>query len=93
MNKPLVVVVWADAEDPAEGKAWLDQEDVDTFSCHSCTVESVGYLLSKTDKYVTLAADWIEDLKHYGRVTKIPSAMIVSLEYYGARQKEPPEMA
>ena len=75
--KPLVLVTWDDAEDPADGKTWLDEEDVDTFSQHRCTVQSVGFLVSKTDKYVTLGGDWIEELKHWGRITKIPSGMIV----------------
>jgi hypothetical protein len=76
----LVRVTWDDAEDPSEGKTWLDQEDVDSFSRHNCTVVSVGYLVSKTTKYVTLAADWIGDLKHYGRLTKIPTGMVTEIQ-------------
>jgi hypothetical protein len=80
----LVKVTWDDAEDPSDGKTWLDTEDVETFAAHACTVESVGYLVSRTAKYVTLAADRIEGLGHYGRVTKIPTGMVVSLVELGA---------
>lgn len=78
MKKELVVVIWDDAEDPAEGKTWLDEEDVARFSVHNCTVESVGYLISKTAKYLTLGGDWIDELHHWGRVTKIPMGMVLS---------------
>lgn len=80
MEKRLVRVTWDDAEDPADGKTWMDAEDVASFSKCNCTVQSIGYLVSKTEKYVTLAADWIEGLNHWGRVTKIPTGMIVKQE-------------
>lgn len=76
----IVRVVWDDAEDPSEGKTWLDGEDVEKFSTHDCTVESVGYLVSQTEKYVTLGADWIDELKHWGRVTKIPAGMVTRID-------------
>ncbi len=75
-DKPLVLVIWDDAEDPEDGKTWMDDADVEAFSTQSCTVTSVGYLLSQTEKYTTLAGDWIEGLGHYGRVTKIPAKMV-----------------
>lgn len=80
MPKPLVVVTWDDAEDPDDGKTWMDEADVAAFSKQECTVVSVGYLLSKTDKYVTLAGDWIEKLQHSGRVTKIPTQMVTEIQ-------------
>lgn len=79
----LVKVVWDDAEDPADGKTWLDAEDVETFAAKSCTVESVGWLMSKTAKYITLAADRIDGLGHCGRVTKIPRGMALEVEDLG----------
>ena len=88
----LVRVIWDDAEDPADGKTWMDEEDVKTFSTHNCTVSSVGYLVSKTAKYVTLAADWIEELHHYGRVTKIPANMVVSLTELEASDAKKPSI-
>ena len=77
---PLVLVTWEDAEDTADGKTWMDDEEVKTFSQQSCTVVSIGFLISKTTKYVTLAGDYIEKLGHYGRVTKIPAGMVVQTE-------------
>ena len=75
-----VEVIWDDAEDPADGKTWMDEEDVETFSKHNCTITSLGYLVSKTEKYVTLGGDWIAELKHWGRVTKIPTGMIIEVK-------------
>lgn len=76
--KQLVVVVWDDTEDPKSG-GWLDQADMETFVGENCMVESVGFLVSKTNKYVTLSADWIKKLGHWGRVTKIPTGMVESI--------------
>ena len=96
IEKPLVMIVWDDAEDPDDGKTWMDQEDVEAFAARHCVVRSVGYLVSKTDKYVTLAADWIEQLGHFGRVTKIPAGMVIAIESVAAsataNQEEKPEM-
>lgn len=78
-KKPLVLVTWRDAEDPSEGKTWLDEEDVASFAVHDCVVESVGYVISHTDRYVTIGGDWIGELKHWGRVTKIPTGMITQM--------------
>ena len=78
--KQLVLVTWDDAEDQDATKTWMDEEDINTFSQQNCTVASVGYLVSKTSKYVTLAADWIDKLGHYGRITKIPTGMVVKIE-------------
>ena len=75
--RSFVCVQWDDAEDSF--KAWMDEEDVAAFSTHTCTVVSVGYLISRTDKYVTLGGDWIEELHHWGRVTKIPVSMVVRI--------------
>lgn len=80
MNKPFVKVTWDDAED--QGGTWLEEAEVEEFADHNCTVVSVGYLVSKTGKYLTLAADWIDELKHYGRVTKIPVGMVISVEEF-----------
>jgi hypothetical protein len=78
IDKPLVRVVWNDAED-SDG-TWSDESEVEAFANHDCTVESVGFLVSKTDKYVTLAGDWIPHTKQHGRVTKIPAGMVGKIE-------------
>jgi hypothetical protein len=79
MTPPFVLVVWEDAEDPRSG-GWLDAQDIEAFANSECLTRSGGYLVSKTAKYTTLAADWIEGLGHYGRVTKIPAGMIRSTD-------------
>lgn len=78
-----VICEWEDAEDPSEGKTWLDDEDLASFAKHDCLVRSGGWVKSHTDKYLTLVADEIPELKHYGRTTKIPVGMIRSLKDLG----------
>ena len=76
--KPIVFVSWHDAQDHSE--AWANEADVAEWSTQNCLILSVGFLVSKTEKYVTLAADWDEDDKNYGRITKIPAGMVVELK-------------
>lgn len=75
--KKLVLVVWNDAQDHAD--KWVDAADAEAFSDIECTITSVGYLVRKTDKYVTLAGDFDAIDNDYGRVTKIPVGMIQSI--------------
>ena len=79
----LIEVGWDDAEDPPEGKAWLDEAEVEEFSTQTTLVKSCGYLVSKTDKYLTVAGDYIEKLEHRSRVTKIPVGAIVTIREIG----------
>lgn len=76
--KPLVLVMWIDAQDHHE--KWVDAADAEKFGEESCMIASVGFLIRKTEKYVTLGADWDEVDTNYGRVTKIPTAWIQSIE-------------
>lgn len=78
MTKPMVVVTWNDAQDHCE--AWVDEIDAEGWAAHSCLIISIGFLVSRTERYVTLAADWDEDDKNYGRLTKIPASMLVSID-------------
>lgn len=84
MKAPFVKVTWDDAEDLG-GQTWIEAEDVAAFATHSCTVVSVGYLVAKTKKYLTLASDWIEENNQFGRVTKIPCSMVVSVKKFPTR--------
>lgn len=70
----LVKVVWVDAEDFAE-QTWVDRSDLESFKQADCEVESVGFLVSSTKKFVILAADAIRG-GTLGRVTKIPRRMV-----------------
>lgn len=74
----LVRVKWNDAQDHPD--KWVDEEDAGRFGDLDCTIVSIGFLVRKTDKYVTLAGDWDAIDKDYGRVTKIPVGMILSVE-------------
>ena len=80
-HKPFVKIVWHDAQD--EGSAWVTEEDIDKFTEEVVEVTSWGWLVrgSRTTKYITLAADYIKD-GTYGRVTKIPSGMIISIDEF-----------
>lgn len=81
--RPIVVVIWRDAQDHAE--TWADVEDAEKFGEADCTIASVGYLIRKTEKYVTLGGDFDEVDANYGCVRKIPTMTILSI-----RELEPP---
>lgn len=80
-DKPFVKVIWHDAAD--DGRTWVPAEDIAPFTEEVCEVVSWGWLVggSKKTKYITLAADYIAD-GTYGRVTKIPSGMVVSIDEF-----------
>jgi len=77
--KTFVKVKWLDAQD--NGQAWVPEEEIPAFTEAVCEVTSWGWLVGATKLYVTLAADHIAD-GTYGRVTKIPRKMIVSIDEY-----------
>jgi hypothetical protein len=70
----LVSVSWIDAEDHKE--TWVDEEDAQKFGEAECKITSIGFLVRKTSKYLTLAADWDESSKNWGRVSKIPAMWV-----------------
>lgn len=76
--KPFVVVRWSDAQDHPD--KWVDEEAAEAFGDDACNIISIGFLIRKTDKYITLAGDWDAVDKDYGRVTKIPIGMVQSIE-------------
>lgn len=75
--KRFVKITWLDAQD--EGHTWVMEADIQPFTEAICKVVSWGWLVGETKKYVSLAADYIED-GVYGRVTKIPRGMIQHIE-------------
>ncbi len=72
-----VVVVWLDAEDGHE--TWMDGKEIEEFGNKTVEVTSIGWEVKRTKQYVTLAADSAAD-GSYGRVCKIPIAMVQSIE-------------
>lgn len=83
----IVLVKWRDARD--HNDKWVDEEDVISFGEDDPEVESMGYLVSRTSKYLTLAADFDPGDRDYGRVTKIPSSMLVSIENLVPAPRDP----
>lgn len=77
LPKRFVKVVWHDAQD--EGHTWVPEGDIQPFTESLCEVISWGWLVGESKKYITLAADYIED-GVYGRVTKIPRGMVVKID-------------
>lgn len=77
MDKRIVLVEWNDAQDHAD--KWVDAKDAEDFTDIDCTITSMGYLVRKTDKYLTLAADYDAIDNDYGRVTKIPIGMVKTI--------------
>lgn len=78
--KPFVKVIWHDATD--DDRTWLKEADAVAFGELPLAVTSWGWLIGKSRHYITLAADFIPDTQHYGRVTKIPKAMLVKIEEF-----------
>lgn len=80
MDWPLVRIVWLDASDPEKPTSWYTEEEIDSFGGKDCKVVSVGWVKSRTKKYVTLVADYILNDDNVtwtlGRPTKVPVSMI-----------------
>lgn len=76
-DKRMVLVEWRDAQDYSG--AWVDQKEAEDFGGQECVIRSLGFVVSKTAKYITLAADWHEAEGDYGRVTKVPIGMILTI--------------
>ena len=81
LDKAFVKVTWHDAAD--NGQTWVQAEDIPGFTEEVIEVISWGWLVggSKKSKYITLAADYIKE-GVYGRVTKIPTKMVIRIEEY-----------
>jgi hypothetical protein len=73
----LVKVRWVDAEDHPD--TWVSPEEVEEFGGKDCAMESVGWLVKETKKYLTLGSDRAED-GYFGCVRKIATGMILSIE-------------
>jgi hypothetical protein len=73
-----VIVTWMDAQDHPH--KWADAADVDEWADKSCEITSIGFLIKKTDKYLTLAGDFDPTDADYGRVTKIPAGWVISVK-------------
>lgn len=76
----LVKVIWHDAEDGHD--TWMDGNEIEEFGNKPVEVTSYGIEVKRTKQYVTLAADSAAD-GDYGRVCKIPLAMVLSCEDIG----------
>ena len=73
-DKRLVRVVWHDAAD--EKETWLKDAEIDE---ESIVIETVGYVVRDTAKYLTLAGDLCEERDGsatWGRVTRVPKGMV-----------------
>lgn len=81
----LVLVLWEDAQDHEE--TWVPIADAEAWGQVSCPVRSVGYVISDTSKYLSLAGDWDVADKNYGRPTKIPKGTIIKVIDLGDSQE------
>ena len=79
----LVKINWVDASDPPDQASWYTEEEIADFAAVKVEVVSVGYVKSDTKLYLTLVADYIlnaDGTITYGRPTKIPRDMCLSIE-------------
>lgn len=74
----IVRVTWWDACD--HKASWVHEADAQEFGAQTCTIISVGFVVRKTDKYLTLSGDWDEVDQDHGRVEKIPIGVIQLIE-------------
>ena len=75
-----ISIIWRDSED---GPTWASEKEVHEFADQECLVESRGWLVRKTKKFVVIAADRSlsgNNPGELGRICKIPVRMIVSQE-------------
>lgn len=79
MSNPLIQVSWLDAQD--HPSTWVDTKDAEDFTDIECLVVSVGWLIKKTSKYLTLGSDYDAADDNYGTVRKIPISMVDKIEY------------
>ncbi len=73
----LVKVEWLDSQDHKDN--WVAEADAETFADVECKIVSYGIVVRKTAKYLTIAGDWDASDRDYGRVTKVPVGMLVSI--------------
>lgn len=79
LPKPKIVeIIWNDAQDSLD--PWVGEDDAKAFAETPCPVRSIGFLVRKTKNYLVIAGDWNHSNRDYGRVTKIPTSMLVSIE-------------
>jgi len=74
----VVRVTWRDAEDLSD--TWADDDRVTEFAENDSIMESVGYVVRRTDKYLTIAGDWDAKNGNWGTVRKLPTAMVLNVE-------------
>ncbi len=77
-TKQLVQILWHDSRDA--DIAWMTETDAVAYGEEPCEIYSVGYLISKGTKFVTIGADWNPQDKDFGRVTKVPVGMVISIQ-------------
>ena len=72
----IVIVNWLDAQDHSD--TWVDTKDAEAFTDVECRIISIGFVIKRTAKYLTIGSDWDEAGADYGTVRKIPVGMILS---------------
>lgn len=81
-NYPLVQIVWLDA--------WTDDHDGDPADWpETCLVSTVGYLVRKTDKVVSVAAEIVHlpgDDDSFRSVTHVPLAWTNEVSYLASEE-------
>lgn len=82
----LVKITWLDAQDHKE--TWVDNKDAEEFTDVDCKIVSVGFIVKRGRKYITLGSDWDEADNDWGTVRKIATGMIV--EIVPLKEQDPP---
>lgn len=87
MDLKRVEVTWIDAEDHKE--TWISQQDAEEFGEQETPAVSIGFLVKRTPKYVTIAGDQDLSNGNYGTVRKIPVSAIQKIEELEIKKATP----
>ena len=81
---PMVNVVWLDTNE-CSLSVWQSKDEL--MEAVPCTIDSLGYLITENDKFVTISADKDHDNEDdlFGRSQVIPKGVILEIQYLQVR--------
>tara|TARA_R100001015_G_scaffold2725_1_gene873 strand:- start:51 stop:308 length:258 start_codon:yes stop_codon:yes gene_type:complete len=80
----LVIVRWDDIQ--SHDGAWVDMEEIPEYT--PVTVETVGWIITDDEKYITLVSTLSDDQTFTGSVCSIPKGCIQSVRNLGCLDRK-----
>jgi len=83
----MVNVVWLDTNE-CSLSVWQSKDEL--MEAVPCTIDSLGYLITENDKFVTISADKDHDNEDdlFGRSQVIPKGVILEIQYLQVRPSD-----